>query len=351
MNKKMFLTLTLILVLGIGAFAQNYAILVQPVGSKDWGYADNKGNMIIDAKYRKCIGFSDDGFAAIYDGKAKQFFFINLKGETLQTEIKDFKLIEIFGFGMKGFSDGFAPVEVNDKWGFLNTDGKLAIQTKYDKVVPFRDGFSAVKRNGQFYSLDKSGNEFLVDVPGIVDLNDFSEKLASFRASDDLVGFVDGGGKVVIQPKFKAAGDFYGGLAWAKNNSDKVGYINSKGEWVLEPQFDSGKNFDPESGLARVKTGDKWAYVSKTGDIMYMNDSDLFEDFSNGLARGKKNDKFGFFNDKMEWAIKPQYDGARDFKNGYAAVKSGERWGVVDHTGNVVIEPKFENIKDMERVK
>jgi hypothetical protein len=350
MKKKMTLSLILAFLLGFGALSQTYVVLVQPAGSKDWGYADIKGNMIIDAKYKKCIGFSDNGLAAIYDAKIKQFYFINLKGETLPTEIKDFKLIEVLGFGMKGFNDGLAPVKVGEKWGFLNTEGKLAIQAKYDKVTIF-NGFASVQRDDKFFVVDRSGTEFQVDVPGVSDVNDFSEQLASFKTAGDLVGFIDGSGKVVIDAKFKSAGDFHGGMAWAKNNAGTVGFIDQKGEWVLEPQFEAGKNLDPEIGLVRVKAGDKWAYVNKSGKMMYMNDSDLFEDFSNGLARGKKNDKFGYFNDKGEWAIQPQFDGARDFKNGYASVRQGELWGVIDKTGTWIIQPKFEDIKDVEFVK
>jgi len=351
MKMKVILTLSLALVLGLGAIAQSYVILVQPAGVKEWGYADLSGNLIIDAKYKKCIGFSKDGLAAIYDGKLKQFYFINLKGETLATEVKDFKLIEVLLFGMKGFNDGFVPVEINDKWGFLNTEGKLAIPAIYDKVTILNDGFASVQRDGNFFVVDKNAAEFPVNIPGIQDLNDFSEQLASFRAADDQVGFIDGTGKVVIEAQFQAAGDFCGGLAWAKNKAGLVGYINNKGVWVIQPQFEAGKNYDPETGLARVKTGDEWAYVNRTGDLKFMKDSESFDDFRNGLARGKKAGKFGFFNDKMEWAIQPQFDGARDFKNGYASVRSGELWGVIDITGNWVIQPKFEDIKDVEKVK
>lgn len=347
----MILTFSLAILLGFSTFAQIYRILVQPVGAKEWGFADLSGKIVIDAKYKKIIGFSEDGFAAFYDAKEKQFGFINVNGENLSTEVKDFKLIEVLGFGMKGFNDGMAPVKVDDKWGFLNREGKLAIPAKYEKVTIFKSGFASVQRDGKFFVVDKSGAEFQVDVPGIADLNDFSEMLASFKTAADLVGFVDGAGKVVIEAKFKAAGDFYGGLAWARHTNDKVGFINQQGEWVLEPQFEVGKNFDPECGVVRVKTGDKWAYVNKSGEMMYMNDSDLFEDFANGLARGKKNDKFGYFNAKGEWAIQPQFDGARDFKNGYASVRKGEIWGVIDVTGKMIIEPKFEDIKDVEIIK
>jgi len=351
MKKKMTFSIILTLLLGYAAFAQTYVVMVRPAGVREWGYANLKGDLIIEAKYKKCIGFSNDGLAAIYDAKLKQFLFINLKGETLETEITGFKLIEVFGFGMKGFNNGFAPVKQNEKWGYLNTTGKLAIPAKYDKVTPFNSGYAAAQRDGKFFVLDKNGIESPVELPNLADLNDFSEQLASFKTAGDLVGFVDGGGKVAIQAQFQSAGDFHGGMAWAKNNAEKIGYINPKGDWILEPQYEAGKNFNPESGLARVKTRDKWAYVNKAGEIIYMNDSEIFDDFSDGLARGRKNDKFGFFNNKGEWAIPPQFDGARDFKNGYASVQSGEKWGIIDKTGKWVVEPKFEEIKDVELIR
>ena len=349
--KKMILSLSLTFLVGFGAVAQDYRILVQPAGVKEWGFADLTGNLVIDAKYKKIIGFSDEGLAALYDAKAKQFGFININGEALSTEIKDYKLIEVFGFGMKGFKDGFAAVKVDEKWGFLNTEGKLAIPVKYDKVTLFDKGYATAKVGEKFVIVDLHAAEFPVDIPGLVDVNDFSELFASFKTDGDKVGFIDGHGNVVIEAKYLAAGDFHGGLAWAKNASGKVGYINDKGEWVVEAKFETGKNFDPETGLARVKNGDKWAYVNKAGEVSYINDSDIYEDFFNGLARGKKGEKFGFYNSKMEWAIPAQFDGARDFKNGYAAVKKGELWGVIDTTGKMIIEPKFEDIKDVEVIR
>jgi hypothetical protein len=350
-NMKKPVTLILTLLFGISAFAQTYTILVRPAGVKEWGYANLKGEMIISAQYKKCIGFSEDGLAAINDAKSKQFYFINVKGETLPTDVKDFKLQEFLGFGMKGFSNGFAPVKVGEKWGFLNTEGKLAIPANYDKVTQFNGGLTTGEKDKKFFVIDKSGAEYPADVPDLVDLNNFSEKMASFKTSGDLVGFLDGSGKVAIPAQFKAAGDFVGGLAWAKNNQDLVGYINPKGEWVIKPQFAAGKDFSPESGIARIKTADTWAFVNKAGEIIYKKDTDTYEDFSDGLSRGKKKDKFGYFNDKGVWAIEPQFDGARDFKNGYASVKKGELWGVIDKTGKWVIEPKFDEIKDVEASK
>ena len=165
--KKLFIVL-LGLALGHQAISQTYSILAKPAGSKEWGYASLTGEFFIPAKYRDCIGFSEEGLAAIYDAKQKQFFFINLKGETLPTEITGYKLIEIFGFGMKGFNDGFAPVKQKDLWGFLNTEGQLIVQPTFEKITPFSDGFAAGMKGGQWYVIDGKGGETPVNIPAVV---------------------------------------------------------------------------------------------------------------------------------------------------------------------------------------
>jgi hypothetical protein len=254
-------------------------------------------------------------------------------------------------FGMKGFNDGFAAVKVDGKWGYMNTEGKMAVPAKYDKCTVMDGGYATVQKDEKWFVVDKNAAEFPIDIPNLDDVNEFSELMASYKTSEGLVGFINGLGKSVIEPKFKAAGDFHGSLAWAKNNQDKVGYINAQGIWIIEPIYDAGKNYDAGTGLARVKKGDFWGYVSAKGDFKQMNDSEAFDDFNSGLAKGKKGGKFGYFNDKMEWVIEPKFDGARDFKNGYASVREGELWGVVDKTGNWVIKPKFEDIKDVEIIR
>jgi hypothetical protein len=300
--------------------------------------------------FKNCIGFSEDGYAAVYDAKTKQFYFIDTKGQMLQTEFTGFKLIEVFGFGMKGFQDGFAPAKFGDQWGYLNTSGKLAVPATFDKITPF-NGYGSGQKGGLFYVIDKNGTETAINIPGLADVNEFSEGFASFKAPDGKIGFIDGTGKIVIPARFESAGDFTGGIAWAKEASGSVGYIDTKGEFIIPPKFEAGKNFDPGTGLARVKLGGNWAYTNKSGELTFMKDTEIWEDYFNGLARGKKAGKFGFYNAKGEWVVQPQYDGARDFKNGYASVRVGEKWGVIDTAGNWVIEPVFEDVKDVEIVR
>ena len=349
MKKKRFLFLCMLLLAG-SSFAQTYVTQVKPAGNKKWGYANLNGEIIIPAQYEKCYQFSSDGLAIIYE--SKQHHFINLKGEKLPTEVTDFNVREGFlGFELQGFRDGLLPIRVGEKWGFISSSGKMAIKAKYDDITDFYGGYAVVKSGDKYLVLNTSGEETPVEGSGLLDVNHFTEGMAPFRAADKKFGFIDTSGKPVIKAQFEGVGYFSDGVAWAKTADEKVGYVDKSGAWVIKPQFEVAKNFDEETGLARIKSGKEWLYITKTGDKVTLSGTDIYEDFSDGLVRGRQNGKFGWLNSKGEWAIKPQYDGSRDFKNGYAAIQKGKLWGIIDKDGKVVIEPKFDGIKDMELVK
>ena len=46
----------------------------------------------------------------------------------------------------KSFSEGLGEVEIDGKWGFINTSGKLVIPATFDSVSPFSGGLATVRR-------------------------------------------------------------------------------------------------------------------------------------------------------------------------------------------------------------
>jgi hypothetical protein len=353
MKKIVCICAFLIASIGFTVFSQTYVLLVKPIDKDTWGFVNLKGELIIDAKYRKCSPFSKEGLAPIYDPDSKKYYFINLKGEVLTTEISDFKLITPFLIGVPyGFEDGLAAVCQNKKWGFLNPEGKVAIPVKYDEVTQFNAGYARVQLNDKFFVLDKQGVEHPILDARVTDVKSFSENLAPFTSADKKMGFINEEGKIVIEAQYKGEGYFSAGVAWVRTEDDKIGYIDKKGDWVIQPRFAAAKNFDPETGLALVKLGDNWSYSNKNGEVFVPKGVKSSGDYSNGLAWGRTaDDKLGFIDSKGEWAIQPQFDAARDFKNNYASVKKDGKWGVIDKQGNWVIQPGFDAIKDVELVE
>ena len=101
-----------------------------------------------------------DNFAPVYlepDG----VIFVNARGETLSVQQK-LRLDDA-----QPFSEGLAAVCVDGKWGFLDENGAIAIEPRYDGVSygGFVDGRALVYtgRFGRSYLIDRAGNVLLED--------------------------------------------------------------------------------------------------------------------------------------------------------------------------------------------
>ncbi|EOZ2107593.1 WG repeat-containing protein, partial [Campylobacter coli] len=56
-----------------------------------------------------------------------------------------------------GFSEGLVAVKLNGKWGFIDKSGKIVIESKFDSGGHFSEGLAGVKLNGKYGLIDKSG--------------------------------------------------------------------------------------------------------------------------------------------------------------------------------------------------
>ncbi|MBI1288818.1 MAG: hypothetical protein GC178_14720 [Flavobacteriales bacterium] len=344
---KALLTSILCLTVSVNVFSQELLAQAKPVDSDEWGYINPKGDFIIPAQYRNCNAFSSDGLAAIYDKKSKQFYFIDTKNNRLETDVKDFKLKNIFGFGTVGFVDNMAMVEIDRKWGYLDKKGHLSVAAKYDDATVFDNGYALVKSKDKWLIIDKVGTEQPIQ-ENVEDAKHFQEGLAPVKVGDNY-GFVNTTGKLVVEAKFKSVGYFVHGKAWAKTESGKIGFIDPSGNWVIEPIYDAAKDGSYSTACTRVKENDQWKFIDKKGTVVDAASADSYGNFEDGLAYAKVGGLVGFISATGAWAIEPQFEAVRDFKNGYAAAKQGDKWGFIDKTGNWVIKPQFDSVKDFEK--
>lgn len=364
MNNRIISSLILFLFVSPMIIAQDYVAMAKPRGSKAWGYINEKGEWLVDPEYRTCYPFSEDGWAPIYRRTQGGYFFINTKNERLSVRIEKFDLLKIgvkeimaYGYSMErfpiiSFDEGFCPVLLKGKWGFINREGVLVHQPKYDRINPFNGGVATAVEGKDYYILHEDGKEIKVETE-IVMLKEFSDGLAVYKDKSRLAGYLDKNGNVAIVPQFESLGPFVDGLAWAKDpKTSQVGFIDKKGKWAIKPRFDLASKFDSKAGLARVKNGGKWTYVNTEGETVDLDiDTDIYSKFKDGLAKGQRNGKFGFYNNKGEWVIQPQYDAFGIYNAGYVPAEQKKRWGILDSKGNWVTEPTFEMIKKVIPLK
>lgn len=156
---------------------------------------------------------------------------------------------------------------------------------------------------------------------------------------DNLWGYMDANGKIVIEPQFNMAFEFAEGVAQVMVK-DRWGYIDPSGKFVIQPKFARSDRF--YEGLARVNIDPNVTefpgYIDKTGTLIIPTEgAEYLGKFSEGLAPMKLKGKFGFIDRTGKFVIQPKYDVADSFSEGLArvAIKKDERykWGFIDKTG------------------
>ena len=134
-----------------------------------------------------------------------------------------------------GFNEGFARVQKDGKWGYINTKGEQIVECKFDNAWSFNEGFARVQKDGKWGYINTKGEQAIECK--FDDVWFFSEGLASVQ-KDGKWGYINTKGEQIVERKFDYAMDFNEGFAWVKKDG-KWGRINTKGCFVI---FDESKN-------------------------------------------------------------------------------------------------------------
>ena len=150
-----------------------------------------------------------------------------------------------------------------------------------------------------------------------------SEHLTAFQGDNELTGYKDAGGNVVIKPAFVVGFEFNRhGVAAAITQVGQMVFIDSSGNTLAKAlSFDNGPDYFV-AGRARIKSDD---------------------------------DKVGFISEDGSIVVKPSYQFASAFCQGRAAVcvgcvesprklapPTGGKWGYIDRSGTLVVPLKYD---------
>ena len=152
--------------------------------------------------------------------------------------------------------------EIDENLVQLTPEFIEAIQ-KYDQLSLFSEGYAAVCKNGKWGYIDKTGQEV---IPCKYDwANPFHEGLASveiFYGSG--YGFIDTTGREVIRHRreIEMPGEFSEGLVVVKNeNNDRFFVLDKKGRKVFQGEYGGGL-YPPYSSFGMMPYGAP-AYIEK----------------------------------------------------------------------------------------
>jgi len=228
---------------------------------------------------------------------------------------------------IKEFSEGLAGVCNDGQWGFIDTNGRLAIglQRDWKYAFPFESGLAQVETCGHFYFVDKTGR-CIVRLGQVSTNGDHAWPQRLMTSS--LINLA-----------------FSYGLIPVSNRSGKFGFMNHQGQIAVSPQWD--QVFDFHEGLASVKIYDASSrhshagFINTNGQIAIPLQWDGALSFSEGKAAVTTNNLWGFIDKSGVVVIPPQWDSCESFRDGFALVSKQFKFGIIDGTGKTIVEPKF----------
>ena len=288
--------------------------------SKDYiyGLMGEGGKIILPPKYKSLSIMNSSFFIAAEGNKTNSFMLLNSKGEVVS---KSYDLIY-------PLDSGFARIQINSKWGYIDSTGKEIVPPVYDDIRNIKPDGSACFFKNQKWGIINGRGEIVKEpvYDNVGGGNSYYDELFHYNEkffavySGNKWGTVSPDGRVLAKPEYYMFGysiteylPAYKMLTKSDNSQATVlTILDKKGSELFTP-------------LTEYK---------KVGTVS--------EDL---VSVGNSYGMWGYINLKGETVIKPEYEEAREFMNGLAIVKKNGLYGLINKTNEIVEDFVFSELK------
>ncbi|MCC6372809.1 MAG: WG repeat-containing protein [Bacteroidia bacterium] len=253
------------------------------------------------------------------------------------------------------FYEGLAVVNKNDSVFFINKENVNPFQKTYIDAMVFKNGIAPVKQNNHWFFINRQGQS----ISGLYDeINELSNSVYVVK-NNGKYGALDQYGQTLIEPRFDKLGDFKNDFAYYTDNG-AYGFVSVSGQ-VYKAAFEWISDFD-EQQLAIVKRNNKYGLVNGNGSMVLEPLYDLILKTSGPYYLLVSNATYGFFSASGCFVTPLSYEYQKDkipefYSNGrqFKLLKKNTQL-IVDENGNTLInsenyaEINFSNY-NLSRVK
>lgn len=246
-------------------------------------------------------------------------------------------------------SSWIMPTSDGKKWGYIDSEGRILLENKYEDAVSFAGNYTVVKENDVFIVIDQRGNKIAIDKNGM-------EEVCSMI-----------GNKIVGQKKGRyymfnhyfepiILSGFEKGFEDICLNDNGILMIKNNKKWAIyssdyEPITDfiftdivlnsKGQVFEGNSGVVKDEKG--YFIINKEGQA-YSDKKFLNMKGNEGglIAFRDEKGKWGYVSGQGEVIVKPAYEDACSFSYHLGAVKYAGKWGYINRYNTMIIEAEYE---------
>jgi len=336
----------------IGCFAHKYLEIQLPYPSADigsWGFIDKQGKYVIEPRFNSGGSFKN-GFATVCYGKGdfcNHSITIDKQGkEVTSTTATGFTPRQPFSkqlpngnteyVSCREFSEGVAVETVDTR------------KARAAQIQGRQTGYILEEVDEPVIRLISASGATIKELVGKPVRDKFSEGLLPMKINN-LVGYIDTRGELVIKNQFDNGFDFHDGLACViqrSNLGQLCGYIDKTGKLVIPYAYPNPKDFHDGRALVEVAQG-KEGYIDKTGKMLIAaNSGSRYNDFSEGIATFSGRNKSGLIDKTGKIICSLAYHRIGSFSDGLCAARTAAGVGFIDKTGKWVLPPKYRFASD-----
>lgn len=362
MKNKMIILMTVLLTLFLFAGCKNmtlerssvlekeavslYPAYVIEDAVKKWGYINEDGSFVIQPQYESADRFQPSGLAQISEngkwglidraGKTvvkpqywygsafaeKKYVFTDEQGQSYLIDEKGRTIFKTSG-SIFELSCGLAAFRKDlgqDKslWGYINDQGEVVIEAKYEWAQSFSGDKAVVKINsGHFAVIDKSG-KILHEIRNkeIIGLSEdiliFSE---TSQDQSQIYGYLTLDGKLMLNAGYSDAQGFENGLAIvnsARNYGNAYGVINKNGEFIIPGRYSQITSL--ENGLFAVPLAQDYTFNNTfVPKALFDKNGRQLTDFKYYDLESLENGLISATDEKNTWLLDAQGNVVKDF--------------------------------------
>lgn len=363
-----------------GVWREGYAVV--KVANKT-GLIDRKGNTVIPPVYDDVEFFATRASGILTIGE-ETYYEISVKPHATGIISSKGLIVEPEYDKISPYSEGLSAAKKNGKWGYLDTEGHVALPFEYDNASSFKGNYARVTKDTRTFVIDRAGHEICDKVEelrfGCDDpLEGFfaGKKDGKYGLLDDKGNFIlpcefdgierwgvtpliqvckdnkygvyDLSGKEVIKIDFDILHDprsegtpvTISSVVW-----ENEGVVNAEGKFILNPDEFSSCSVEESAGVivATDRSG-KVGLYSYDGSVIKASVADRINGFSdNGTAVAKKDDLYGMLDRDGNWVIPAEYEGLDKMSEGLAAAEKDGKWGFINAKNEWVIPPAYDYV-------
>lgn len=244
-----------------------------------WGVIDENGDVIIEPSYEEMMIIPNnktDIFLCTYDVNYNTGEYstkaLNSKNQEIFTEYNKVEAINNHDENdTLWYEDNVLKVQKDGKWGVINYDGKVLLNTEYDSIESVQGIKNAllIEKEGKYGVADNEGKIILDPIyTGVTNLGKDNRSGYIVKNDEGLYGIVDASKNVILENKYEEIEKVYGNDLYVVSQNGKQKIVNKDGQDVLTEGFDQITNIlkTKDSGVIYTSNG-KYGIMTLTGEI------------------------------------------------------------------------------------